>query len=345
MKRLVSIALVLMLMMSTAVAYADIYTAEEILPSLSHWTDEELATVLEAITAEQNIRNAAKAEEEAEALQAKLEEEEYIERPTVQRGDKGEEAKAVQERLIELGFLAGVADGDFGKKSEAAVILFQKANGLEETGIADSITRHVMLSASVIDKEAYDNMPIMVGDGWELLKEWYYTTKYINYKYYAFTLKNTSGYTAEIGVSAKFYDADDNLVGVADKTQNACENGYVTYWDFSNDDIDFDHVELKIRMSKDKYYEGAQSVLQIETSVVEDKVIISATNTGDEPVEFAEYNALFLDENGEIVYTNWGYIGDDDTEIKPGATEMEEANAFGMDFAEAHVYVLGRIDD
>lgn len=345
MKRLASIALVLVLMLSAAVAHADIYTAEEILPSITHFTDEELVQVMKAIVAEQNARSAAKAEEEAAAFQAKLEEEEYIERPTVQRGDKGDEAKAVQERLIELGFLAGVADGDFGKKSEAAVMLFQKANGLEETGIADSITRHVMLSAGVVDKEAYDNRPIAVGDGWEILKEWRYTAEYINYNYYAFTLKNTSGYTAEIGVSAKFYDADDNLVGVADKTQNACEDGYVTYWAFSNDDIDFDHVELKIRMSKDKYYEGAQSALQIETSVVGDKVIISATNTGDKPVRFAEYNALFLDENGEIVYTNWGYIGDDDTEIKPGATEMEEANAWGADFAEAQVYVLGRIDD
>lgn len=344
MKRL--FALILILILSASVAYADQYTAEEILPSIAYFTDEELAMIIEVATTEQSARNAARIEKEEAAKAAEqeelLEEEEYIERPTVQRGDKGDEAKAVQEKLIELGFLAGAADGDFGKKSEAAVKLFQKANGLEETGIADSMTQHVMYSSRAIDKEAYDNMPIASGDGWEIVKEYYYNTKWDNY--YIFLLKNTSGYTADISVNAYFYDADNNLVGVANSSEYACEDGYLSYWSFSNDDIAFDHVDVEITMEEDTYYKGGQSSIEVSTNIVGKKVIISAKNIGTQTVEFVEYHVLFFNENGEIVTTGWGYLTDDDSEIKPGATEMREENAYES-FADVRVIVSGRIDD
>lgn len=344
MKRLFLLILILMLAFSSA--YADQYTLDEILPSIPSFSDEELVMLIEAVTSEQNTRNAALIAEEAAAKAAEqealLEEEEYIERPTVQRGDKGDEAKAVQERLIELGFLSGVADGDFGKKSEAAVMLFQKANGLEETGIADSMTQHIMYSSRVIDKEAYDNMPIATGDGWEIIKEYYYSTKWDNY--YIFTLKNTSGYNAEISVSIYFYDADNNLVGVANGSEYACENNQITYWMFGNDEIAFDHVSLDITLSEDTYYkDGGQSCIEVTTSIVGKKVIIAAKNNGNEAVEFVEYHVLFLDGNGQVVATDWGYLTDDDSEIKPGATEMREAST-SKQFSEVQVFTHGRID-
>lgn len=340
------VVLVLILALTASVAFADQYTAEEILPSISSFTDEELVMVIEAATIEQNARNAARAEEEAAAIAAEqealLEEEEYIERPTVQRGDKGDEAKAVQEKLIELGFLVGTADGDFGKKSEAAVKLFQKANGLEETGVADSMTQHIMYSARVINKEAYDNMPIATGDGWEIIKEYYYSTSYDNY--YIFLLKNTSGYMARIGVNAYFYDADNNLVGVADSTEYACENDCITYWSFSNDEMDFDHVTLDITMTENtRYKNGGQSNIELSTNVLGKKVILAAKNTGSEAIEYAEYHILYLDENGKVIGTDWGYITDDDSEIKPGATEMREESSYDK-FSDLKVILHGQID-
>lgn len=343
MKRLFSLVLVLVL--TSSFAYADQYTAADILPSIPFFTDEELAMVIEAVTAEQNTRSAALIEEEAAekvAEQEALVDEEYIERPTVQRGDKGDEAKAVQEKLIELGFLVGVADGDFGKKSEAAVKLFQKANGLEETGIADSMTQYIMYSSRVIDKEAYDNMPIATGDGWEIVKEYYYSTKWNNY--YIFTLKNTSGYNAEISVNVYFYDAENNLVGVANGSEEACENNQITYWMFGNGEIAFDHVVLDIIISEETYYkDGGQSCIELTTSIVGKKVIIAAKNNGNDPVEFIQYNVLFLDENGQVVATDWGYLTDNDNELKPGATEMSEAST-SKAFSDVQVYAHGRID-
>lgn len=52
-------------------------------------------------------------------------------------GSKGESVKLMQEKLIDLGYLAGDADGIFGKQTEIAVMLFQERNDLEVTGVAD----------------------------------------------------------------------------------------------------------------------------------------------------------------------------------------------------------------
>lgn len=57
----------------------------------------------------------------------------------LQKGSKGEDVRNVQLRLIELGYLKGVADGDYGNQTKAAVEAFQKASSLEVTGIITNI--------------------------------------------------------------------------------------------------------------------------------------------------------------------------------------------------------------
>lgn len=46
--------------------------------------------------------------------------------PLLENGDKGDEVKAMQERLRELGFMTGAADGKFGPKTEEAVVSFKQ---------------------------------------------------------------------------------------------------------------------------------------------------------------------------------------------------------------------------
>lgn len=65
----------------------------------------------------------------------------------IRRGGKSSEAKALQDALIALGYLAGTADGQFGGKSQRAVSAFQKAMGLEETGEADALLQLLIASA------------------------------------------------------------------------------------------------------------------------------------------------------------------------------------------------------
>lgn len=70
----------------------------------------------------------------------------YDEWESLARGAKGEYVEALQERLIELGYLTDSADGEFGARTEAAVMAFQAAVGLEETGIADAETMAAILA-------------------------------------------------------------------------------------------------------------------------------------------------------------------------------------------------------
>lgn len=56
----------------------------------------------------------------------------------LQKGDSGSEVTALQEALIELGYLKGTADGKFGAGTEKAVKAFQQKNSYPETGIMDA---------------------------------------------------------------------------------------------------------------------------------------------------------------------------------------------------------------
>ena len=57
---------------------------------------------------------------------------------TLQRGIKSDEVKALQQRLIDLGYLTGTADGSFGQMTEDAIKAAQEAFGMEPNGIADN---------------------------------------------------------------------------------------------------------------------------------------------------------------------------------------------------------------
>lgn len=59
-------------------------------------------------------------------------------------------AKDVQQRLIDLGYLDGVADGVIGPRSVEALVRFQSLNGLEANGKASKATLEALYSADAI---------------------------------------------------------------------------------------------------------------------------------------------------------------------------------------------------
>lgn len=65
----------------------------------------------------------------------------------VKKGSNGSKVKEVQEKLIELRFLSGGADGIFGSGTEKAVKAFQTDNGLSITGIVDEETYDALFAA------------------------------------------------------------------------------------------------------------------------------------------------------------------------------------------------------
>ena len=70
----------------------------------------------------------------------------YSARP-LRLGDSGADVKQVQKMLKKLGYYKYKIDGDFGSKTEAAVIKFQTAKGLAPDGIVGSETYEVLYKA------------------------------------------------------------------------------------------------------------------------------------------------------------------------------------------------------
>ena len=71
-------------------------------------------------------------------------------------GSSGSEVRTVQSRLKTLGYYTGSVDGDFGEGTQQAVILFQRANGLEADGKVGAATLAKLNSSSAVTyKQAY----------------------------------------------------------------------------------------------------------------------------------------------------------------------------------------------
>lgn len=62
-------------------------------------------------------------------------------------GYSGTDVKRLQQRLIDLGWLAGKADGEYGGATEAAVKAFQKKSGIWDDGIAGPDTQTKLYSS------------------------------------------------------------------------------------------------------------------------------------------------------------------------------------------------------
>lgn len=62
----------------------------------------------------------------------------------LKQGSSGATVKTMQQKLINWGYLSGKADGIFGAKTKAAVVKFQRNNGLTADGVVGTKTAQAM---------------------------------------------------------------------------------------------------------------------------------------------------------------------------------------------------------
>ncbi len=81
-------------------------------------------------------------------------------------GSSGESVLMLQHRLIDLGYASGTPDGNYGAATTEAVKLFQRFNGLEETGAASAQIQAILNSTFALgiegqttDNESYGASP------------------------------------------------------------------------------------------------------------------------------------------------------------------------------------------
>ena len=70
-------------------------------------------------------------------------------------GDSGSLVRTLQRALAELNFYKSSADGEFGSKTRQSVLSFQKKNGLDETGVADSETQTLLYEGKPRNASGY----------------------------------------------------------------------------------------------------------------------------------------------------------------------------------------------
>lgn len=174
----------------------------------------------------------------------------------------------------------------------------------------------------------------------EVTDEYYYIDS-IGSAHYFLIVKNMSSETIEVDINATAKDADGNLIGASQVSEEAIPSGYEMcircYFRDAKNAVNFDYT---LDAKKDRYYEAVIQDLSIEESRTEKKVIVSCTNNGEYAAEFVEATALFF-LNGELVRSDSTYITDDDSEIKPGKTIIQEMTAYS-EYDDVKIYLSGR---
>lgn len=74
---------------------------------------------------------------------------------TLKKGMQGSDVKAMQELLLQLGYELPKhgADGDFGSETQAAVLEFQKDEGIKQDGLYGDLTHQALMDAVADDDE------------------------------------------------------------------------------------------------------------------------------------------------------------------------------------------------
>ena len=161
-----------------------------------------------------------------------------------------------------------------------------------------------------------------------------FSTEYSN-KLFLF-LTNESGSDCNVTINVDFFGADGNIVGTTSGYIDAFQNGTTVAESFYCDDP-FEKYEYSVSASDLSYYIPVDKDLSVEVSKATNKAIVSVTNNGTQIAKYPQYYAFFY-KDGKLVYDNWGYCDDADSELKPGATERDEASCY-EDFDDVKVFV------
>ncbi len=154
----------------------------------------------------------------------------------LKRGSSGRDVRSLQEAMIELGYLTGSADGNFGESTEKAVSAFQKKNGYPDTGLVDANIQAFLYSGKPLNAKGtavkintvspvpgstmrLNSSGYLVGELQSRLKELGYYTGSVTNKYDTETRKAVNEFQKKNGLKA------DGLAGA--QTRKLIENGGV----------------------------------------------------------------------------------------------------------------------
>ena len=211
----------------------------------------------------------------------------------------------------------------------------QQASNAAEKSSANETT--------VVDNRKKDEKVSFSEDDFDT-QGWYCKEKYGSSSYYFLEVKNNSKATVGISGNATALDGNDSVLGSADGSIDVLGPGETSLMTFYFSDVgDVTTVKTDLQYTQDIYYQPVISNLKVNQSINDKNVTIQVTNNGDVPAEFVEATALFFDAEGNVIYHNSGYVADNDSEIKPGATLSDQLDSYEA-FDHVNVYLNGRAD-
>lgn len=144
---------------------------------------------------------------------------------TLADGSYGDGVVRLQEALREKGYFNGRCDGVYGEETEAAVFRFQLANGLNETGIADSaLFLRLYAGKSILWEEFLQESCACVGDSGASVRR---LQLWLRQKGY-FTGECTGNYGDGTQQAVKRFQLDCGLEPLGDADLETCRQ---IYWD------------------------------------------------------------------------------------------------------------------
>ncbi len=159
---------------------------------------------------------------------------------------------------------------------------------------------------------------------------------------YFLAITNNSEQAVSVWANGIAKDANGNATGADELDITILGPGEQSIGYFYFDSVsEVASVEYEVTYSKETYYDPVLSDLEIEQSVSNRKVVVSVTNNGEYAAEFVQAYALFFDSNGKVVGYDYTYISDDDYEIKPGKTVVDELNNYS-EFDSVKLFFTGR---
>lgn len=163
------------------------------------------------------------------------------------------------------------------------------------------------------------------------------------FAYYVAFVTNTSDKTVDVEINITAKDADGKMVGSGDDQVLAVGSGQTsglwTTFDDWRSIASFDYV-LNVKESS---YQSIKDSVSFEHEERSDRVVISATNTGDKDANYVWVDVVFL-KDGEMVNFHEIMLTNSNSVLPAGQTLTSEGEIYSQeDFDEALYAYNGRI--
>lgn len=163
------------------------------------------------------------------------------------------------------------------------------------------------------------------------------------FAYYVAFVTNTADKTVDVEINITAKDADGKMVGSGDDQVLAVGSGQTsglwTTFDDWRSIASFDYV-LNVKESS---YQSIKDSVSFEHEERSDRVVISATNTGDKDADYVWVDVVFL-KDGEMVNFHEIMLTNSDSVLPAGQTLTGEGEIYSQEgFDEAMYAYNGRI--